>query len=156
MQERLSKRVVWLALPWLTVALVLGLLWHSERIDTEALAARGAREAVERKFSPLDPGSWTEAGGTSRWFGEGVESVMTWKHNPWRRERVHLGQRLLQLRDSYDPADQAEYQRLKKLGREWQERLLERYPELALSMDKDVPEEKNAFLKLMALFKEID
>ncbi|RYD23002.1 MAG: hypothetical protein EOP88_05915 [Verrucomicrobiaceae bacterium] len=156
MGYRPSKRVLWLVLPLVTVAVVLGLLWHSGVKDAEALVNRGAREAVERKFSPLDPGSWTEAGGTGRWFGEGVESVMTWKHNPWRRERVHLGQRLLQLRDSTDPADQAEYQRLRKLGREWQERLLERYPELALPEDKVVPEEKNAFLKLMALFKDID
>lgn len=156
MGYRPSKRVLWLVLPLGTVAVVLGLLWYSGEKDAEALADRGAREAVERKFSPLDPGSWTEAGGTGRWFGEGVESVMTWKHNPWRRERVHVGKRLRELRDSTDPADQAEYQRLKKLGREWQERLLERYPELALPKDKELPEEKNAFLKLMALFKEID
>ncbi len=151
MRYRPSSRVVWLAVPLVGMGLVYGLLWWAGEREEERMATRGARSPGRSGFSLAVPGSWTGSAGSGGFYDEGVEAVMTWQHNPWKRERIRFGDRLSELRQSKDPADQAEYKRLMKLGREWHARILARYPELAVKEDRVIPAGENGYLKLMDL-----
>ncbi|RYD23003.1 MAG: hypothetical protein EOP88_05920 [Verrucomicrobiaceae bacterium] len=147
MKYRPSKRVVWLALPLVPVVLMSGLLWWAGQPDSEAIATRGAHAPAEKKFSLANPGSW---GVSAEWFGDGMDALMEWEYNPWKekwkRDRS-FGRRMGDLSISGRPEDKAEVERLMKLGREWYERILARYPDLAMPPAKEIPREKNGFLQ---------
>lgn len=153
MKYRPSKRVVWLVVPLLPVAVMCLGVWLAGKPDTEAIANRGAKPPVDRRLT-ASPSTWgnvfTSTGGL---IGDGMDALLMSNHNPWRDN--HSAARFYQLRESKDPADQAEYERLKKLGREWYKRILARYPELALEPGKEVPDERNGLLKLTELFKRL-
>lgn len=80
------------------------------------------------------------------WFEERLETVMTWEHNPWKRSPIGFGDHYFKLQGSTDPLDIAKCKELRRLAGEWNQRLLLRYPELAVPM-KQVPNERNGFLK---------
>lgn len=147
------KRILWLVIPLVPVALLFILAPIADRNAAEAMAERGAKAPVESGFSVVDPGTWTAGGGSTRWMNEGVEEVMTADFNPWKRESRKLGERLSQLRFSINPAERREYERLRKLAREWSDRLLARYPEIVRPEDSAVPDERNGLLKFIRLLK---
>ncbi len=83
---------------------------------------------------------------------------MEWEYNPWKNEWKRdrsFGKRLSELERSDRPEDKAELERLKKLGREWYERILARYPEFAMQPDKEIPREENGFLQWNELLKRV-
>ncbi|RYD40071.1 MAG: hypothetical protein EOP85_14875, partial [Verrucomicrobiaceae bacterium] len=155
MKYRPSKRVVWLALPLVPLVLMSGLLWYTGQPDSEAVSRRGAHAPAEKKFSLANPGSWGVSGG---WLGDGMDALMGWEYNPWKdqwkRDRS-FGKRMADLAASGRPEDKAELERLKKLGREWYERNLARYPDLARPQPKEIPREENGFLQWQELVKKV-
>ncbi|RYD23004.1 MAG: hypothetical protein EOP88_05925 [Verrucomicrobiaceae bacterium] len=155
MKYRPSKRVVWLAVPFVLVVLMFGLLWYAGQPDSEAIATRGAKPPPDKRFSLANPGSWGVSAG---WLGDGMDALMEWEHNPWKDEWKRdrsFGKRLSELERSDRPEDKAELERLKKLGREWYERILSRYPELAMQPDKEIPRAENGFLQWQELLKRV-
>lgn len=155
MRYRPSKRVVWLVIPLLPVVVMTVGIWLAGREDTEAIASRGAKPPPERKLS-ADPSTWPTAFSRSgEWLGDGMDAVMTWDHNPWKRRKDDFGQHFYTLRGSAKPEDKAEYERLKRLGREWYERLLARFPELAIQPGKTVPNERNGSYQWNELLKRL-
>ncbi len=80
------------------------------------------------------------------WFGTGWDTLMHANWNPWKREKGEIGSHYEKLRHSKDPADQKKLAEIYKLSEEWYQRLLERYPDMAVTY-KDVPDERNGFLK---------
>ncbi len=146
MNYRPSKRVVWLTVPLVPVAVMCVALWLTDRHHTEAIAKRGSLAPVTQEFSAVDPSTWSVSTGGGSLIGEGMESMMTWEHNPWRRHPVHFGDRFRALM-----GDREEFERVIKLGREWHDRILARYPELAIPEAKAMPPEKNGLLKLNTL-----
>jgi hypothetical protein len=144
MKYRPSKRVVWLIVPVVPL-LVMGVgMFYAGQPDTEVIATRGAKPPPEKKFSLVNPRSW---GVSSEWFGDGMDALMEWEYNPWKdqwRRSRNVGERMSELEMYGRPEDKAELERLRKLGREWYERILARYPDLATQPDKEIPREETA------------
>ncbi len=155
MKLRLSKRVVWLVIPLVPVAVLSLMVWLGGDSAAVDMATRGAKPPPPRQVSLLSPGSWP----AGDWLDEGMESFMDWEHNPWRRHNhgfsVELGERLRELEASDRPEDREEAARLRKLGREWFERMRERFPELAVTEDKTIPREENGFLQWSELVRRV-
>lgn len=154
MKKRRSSGYLWLGLPLIPLGLFLAVAIFAGRPDSKAIATRGAKPPEDRKFTIASPASWNVA---FDWMGEGMDSFMTWDINPWKRDRGqrYPGLRLMQLKDSTDPADQAEFQRLMKLGKEWYERILARYPELTPDLEKKITPDGNGYLKLVELARKL-
>ncbi|RYD20116.1 MAG: hypothetical protein EOP88_16345 [Verrucomicrobiaceae bacterium] len=153
MRYRPSKRVVWLVVPLLPVAIMCVGVWLAGQPDTAAIANRGSKAPEERRLTG-SPSTWGNVfSSTGGLIGDGMDALMMSPANPWRNDGSAA--RFYHLQFSKDPAEQAEYQRLKKLGREWYERILARYPELAMEPGKEVPAERNGLLKLTELFKRL-
>ncbi|RYD47462.1 MAG: hypothetical protein EOP85_05410, partial [Verrucomicrobiaceae bacterium] len=156
---RPSKRVTWLVIPIVPVVLMGGLIWLTGQPDGVDLSTRGSKPPPERQFSLANPGSWSGATRAGEWLEDGMDSLMEWEYNPWRRHGSRypdsLGGRLRELEDSDRPEDKAEVERLKKMGREWFERMRERFPELALTGDKEIPREDNGLLQWTELVKRL-
>jgi hypothetical protein len=155
MKYRPSKRAIWLIVPVVPL-LVMGVgMFYAGQPDTAAIATRGAKAPPEKKFSLGNPQSW---GVSAEWFEDGMDALMGWEYNPWKdqwkRDR-NFGKRMAQLAESGRPEDKAELERLKKLGREWYERILARYPDLMMPPDKDIPREENGFAQWTELVKRI-
>jgi hypothetical protein len=132
----------------LFLLLVIILVWPTRQPSPEAIAKRGL-SAPDTGFSMTEPTTWRTSYGSPRdWIDQGMDSVMHWDKNPWKTEKIAFFHHLNKLRDSSNPNDQAEYQRLKKLGKEWYERILARYPELAVS-PREVPDDQNGLLRWM-------
>ncbi len=108
---------------------------HPEPVD---LATRGAKPPPVKTRSLLNPSSWE----MNEWLADGLDRVMTWQLNPWKK-RDGLGYHYQVLQESDKPDDVAELARLRQIGKEWHERILARYPELAIKRLGDVPEEAN-------------
>lgn len=155
MKYRPSKRVTWLLIPLIPIAVMSLGLWMGGGPDAVDLATRGATAPPEPKPSLFAPGTWP----TGDWMDEGMDAVMSWEYNPWKKHQTgfsgDLGERLHGLGQSDKPEDKAELERLKKLGREWYERILARYPDLAQAEDKEVPREENGFLQWSELMKRL-
>ncbi|RYD33652.1 MAG: hypothetical protein EOP87_10620 [Verrucomicrobiaceae bacterium] len=112
-----------------------------------------------KPFSLVNPGSWRRMGDAGELIDEGYDALMGWEYNPWRKirtgESLDLGGHLGSLRQSDRPEDKAEVERLEKLGREWYERILARYPDLAQAGDKEVPLKENGFQQWSELVKRL-
>ena len=80
------------------------------------------------------------------WLHNGVNNFMTWDKNPWKVRTSIFGEHYMTILGSEDPADQAKVAELKQWGDALYQRVLERYPELAVEY-KDIPPEENGFLK---------
>jgi len=139
----------------ITLLLLLGVIgfWPARIPTEEEIAQRGAVAPPEPEFSLVDSSTWRTSYGSPRdWIDQGVDSLITWDMNPWKVEHDWFGQYFDSLRKSKDPDDQAEFRRLIELAKDWQKRLLTRYPELA-NRYNDVPDERNALKKLVELAK---
>lgn len=151
MKYRPSKRVLWLSIPLIPAVLMCGGLWLAGQPDAEALATRGAKPPPKKHFSLLSADLWSRSGDAGEWLGDGFDALVAWEYNPWRnewkRDRPGFGGRLRRLEESNRPEDKAELERLRKLGREWYERIVARYPELAIGEDRKIPREQNGFLQ---------
>jgi hypothetical protein len=80
------------------------------------------------------------------WLQVSFENVMKWEYNPWKHKPNEFGGHFVKLTESKDPMDQAKVRELRRLAEVWYQRLLARFPELAISM-RSVPDDKNGFLK---------
>ena len=89
------------------------------------------------------------------WLEENYENLMSWDKNPWKIPRSSFGNHYLKLLGSKDPVDQAKAKEIRRLADALHQRLLERYPELAVA-NKHVPPERNGFLKLLELSARLD
>ncbi|RYD45472.1 MAG: hypothetical protein EOP85_08945 [Verrucomicrobiaceae bacterium] len=150
-----NKRVVWLIIPLVPVVLMTAVLWYAGRPDAEAIARRGAEPPPEKKFSLVDPGSWSV---TADWLGDGMDALMTWEYNPWREQWKRdrwFGKRIEKLQNSNNPEDKAELERLRKMGQEWYERILARYPELAMKPVTPVAPGENGYLQWQKLMESV-
>lgn len=151
MRYRPSKRVVWLVIPLIPVVVMCAGVWLAGQPDSEATANRGAKPPKNRRLT-ASPATWGNVfSSTGGLIDDGMDALS--QFNPWRENNPAA--RFYELRLSKDPADQAEYERLKKLGHEWYERILARYPELAMEPGMEVPPERNGLLKLTELFKRL-
>ena len=102
---------------------------------------------TDRKAAARPPG----AGWSLDWLQGRVDDLMAWEHNPWKRPKPKgFGSHFYDLLHSKDPADHAKAAALRKKAAELYQRVLERYPELAVEM-RNVPPERNGFLKWLEL-----
>ena len=83
----------------------------------------------------------------SEWFEEGYENLMKWEYNPWKTSKYDsFGGHYLKLLGSDAPADKAYCRQIERQVEAWYQKLLRRYPEMAVTM-KTIPDEQNGFLK---------
>lgn len=80
------------------------------------------------------------------WIEEGFENVMRWERNPWRRQGKSPGSNFMTMLKSKDPVEVAKARDIQRRAEIWVKRLMERYPELAVT-PHPVPDERNGFLK---------
>lgn len=114
------------------------IVFPTERPGT---AASGAAQGVSLKSSRTN-----RVAGAKDWLEQGFDQVMSWKHNPWRRNKPFPGAHFQQMLGSKDPVEQAKAREIQRLAEAWWKRMMERYPELAVAA-KNVPDERNGFLK---------
>lgn len=88
------------------------------------------------------------------WIGEGFENVMRWEHNPWRRQGKSPGSHFMTMLGSKDPKEVAKARDIQRRAEVWLKRLMERYPELAVT-PHPVPDERNGFLKWLEFTERI-
>ena len=136
MKYRPSKRVIWLVIPLLPVLLMCLGAWLAGTSEETDISTRGSQPPPARALSkPMG------------WYDDGVFSLVDSKLNPWKNQMSHqFGAHFQTLKNSKNPQDQEEYRRLMKLGKEWYERILARYPELAVTY-KNLPPEQNGLLQ---------
>ena len=154
MNYRPSKSFLYLMVTLcpLVTALMFGLL--PELPNMEVRSSPG--EITFSSGNPPSPKVRTvSAAGTktihpSEWFEEGYENLMKWEHNPWKRQRNAFGSHFTKLLESKDPRDQAKLRELGRLAEVWHQKLLLRFPELAVTM-KTIPDEQNGLLKWLDL-----
>jgi len=103
--------------------------------------------------SPSRGGS--SGSGSMDWLLDSYEGLMSWDKNPWKIPRTSFGSHFLQLAGSKDPLDIARTKEIRRLADALHQRVLQRYPELAVP-DKNIPPERNGFLKLLELSERFD
>jgi hypothetical protein len=156
MKYRPSARVIWLAIPLLALLIMVAGMWLAGKSGGEDISTRGAKAPEEKSFSVNRPETWPAAFNRPRyWLDDGMDALMASDLNPWKQHRHQFGQRLHELKHSDKTEDLAEYQRLLRLGKEWYDRILARYPDLALPPGKNVPEERNALHHWQELAKRL-
>jgi hypothetical protein len=145
MKYRPSKRVIWLLIPLAPLLLMSVTLWVDDDSEASRIATRGSRPPEQRLLAkPFD------------WYDEGFSALMTSNLNPWRNEwsGSSFGSRIDALANSDRPEDQEKYKQLMRQAKEWYDRLLARYPELAVTY-KSLPAEKNGLLQWYRFQKRI-
>jgi hypothetical protein len=136
MKYRPSKRFVWLVIPLLPVAAMWVAVWIEEESAASSIATRGSSPPRTRLLTR-----------TQDLYEEGISELGDWGLDTRKAGPQPLfGSRFHALRDSKVPQDLERYGELMKLGKEWYERILPRYPELAVAY-KNIPEEKNGLLQ---------
>ncbi|WP_193214097.1 hypothetical protein [Luteolibacter marinus] len=95
------------------------------------------------------------SGRVSDWFSGRFDELMTWEHNPWKIKKTTFGSHYFELLASKDPKDKAKAAELRQRAEALLQRVLERYPELAVTM-KNVPAAQNGFLKWLELSERIN
>ncbi|MEP4078099.1 hypothetical protein [Haloferula sp.] len=99
-----------------------------------------------------------KGGWSMDWLYDRFDDVMAWEHNPWQRNPEVFGSHYFRLQEGGEPSDPrhvAHLKELRRLGELLYQRVLERYPELAV-LNKDVPPEKNGFLKWLEFRERFD
>lgn len=106
--------------------------------------------AAERKATKAPAGG----GWSFNWLEERIDDVMAWDHNPWKRAKRGFGEHYFDLASSENPADRAKAAELRRQAKLPYKQLLERYPEMAVTL-RTVPPERNGFLKLLELLERL-
>jgi hypothetical protein len=142
----------------LVVALVFGLLPELEAMRNPPIRGEFTFPK-DRPVLKTKDGASTDKGGSAGWsmdwFQENYEKLATWDKNPWKTKRIGFGDHYTDLLWSENPADQAKAKEIRRLSEALHQRLLERYPELAVP-DRKVPPERNGFLKFLELSERFD
>ena len=92
---------------------------------------------------------------SSDWLGQSYEKLMTWEHNPWKRQHTSFGTHCMRLMSSDLPSDKEKARDIQRIADDLLLKLLARYPEFAIS-NRSVPPERNGFLKWLELSERID
>ncbi|MEO7100986.1 MAG: hypothetical protein ABI162_16640 [Luteolibacter sp.] len=156
MKYRPSKSFVYLMVTFcpITVALIFGLL-----PELPGMAARPIPGEItfssEKPTSPITTTAPARGSSSSQrsmeWFEEGYENLMKWKYNPWKSNKQDdFGCHYMKVFKSDAPADQAYCREMERRVEAWYQKLLLRYPEMAVTM-KTVPDDQNGFLKWLEL-----
>lgn len=154
MKTHRSRKLAWLALPLIPVLLMLAVIWLADMDATASRGRLGATPPESRNFSVTSPATWPVTARRSRaLLDDGEDFLMTWEHNPWRKERP-FGQETMSLRYSDSPEEQARFAELRKAAIAWYEKVLARYPELAPKY-KEVPDGRNGLLAWVNLMKRL-
>lgn len=159
MRYRPSKRLVY------PVVIIIPLLVGLISILPPELTGLGAKRVPgEIRFSSERPSfkgntltstSSSPAFYPSEWLEEGYENAMKWRYNPWQRPGfLEYGGHYQRMLKSTDPADLARCKEIQRRVEEWYQKLLLRYPEMAVTM-KTVPEGQNGFLKWLEFSERI-
>ncbi|MEO5913486.1 MAG: hypothetical protein ABIS50_04585 [Luteolibacter sp.] len=83
----------------------------------------------------------------SDWFEESYENLMRWEYNPWKTDHSdEFGEHFRKLLKSSNPADIAQGKEMQRRMDAFHQKLLLRYPEMAVTM-KAIPDDQNGFLK---------
>lgn len=147
--------------PFLLIAILMAALGIYLFIDSSTGYKATPGEVVFRKERPAKGATLNSAisasdysDKSSSWLGKVWDNIATWENNPWKRQPVDIGSRYWDLSQSDDPLDQKEADRLRALGKELHQRVLERYPELAVEL-KEVAPEDNGFLQWLELIERL-
>ncbi|MEO7100988.1 MAG: hypothetical protein ABI162_16650, partial [Luteolibacter sp.] len=152
MKYRPSKSFVYLMVTFcpITVALVFGLLPELPGMAVRPIPGE-ITFSSEKPTSPITiTVSARERSSSQRsmeWFEEGYENLMKWEYNPWKTNKPDdFGCHYLKLLGSNSPSDKAYCREMERRIEAWYQKLLLRYPEMAVAM-KTVPDDQNGFLK---------
>ncbi len=149
MEYRPSKRFVLTVLPLaaLVVSLGFGLLPELEEFEVRPIPGEITFKNTKPEVSHTSTVSARKRFGWSMdWFEEGYDNLMQWEYNPWKRNPGGFGDHFFKLCESKDPRDLAKASELRRLAEPWHQKLLLRFPELAVTL-RNVPDERNGFLK---------
>jgi hypothetical protein len=127
------------------------IVFKTERPPVRGASTGGAGGHSAETELGLKKGS----GWSMDWLFDRFDEVMSWEHNPWKAQPNSFGNHYFELLGSSDPKDQALVLEIRRLGELLHQRVLERYPELAVTF-KDVPPEKNGFLKWLEFIERFD
>jgi len=121
----------------------------------DQLVFRPERPSPANGFN-VESGVHTPAGWSSDWLEEHYDKFMAWERNPWKQHAPRgFGDHYFELLNSKDPVDQLKAKELLRLGEELYQKVLKRYPELAVAM-REVAPERNGFLKWLELAERFD
>ena len=155
MKYRLSKPFLFTVLPLTVLVIGLGfvILPRLKELENRPIPGEITFRTVKPEARPIATASVRKTSSSKSpmaWFGEKYENLMTWKRNPWKRPPGGFGDHYFALRASKDPWDQAKSQELLRRSEAWYQKVLLRYPELAVAM-KSIPDNQNGFLKWLDL-----
>ncbi len=88
------------------------------------------------------------------WLEEAYENLMNWEYYPWKSNSPGGFSRYLTRLESDAPADQAYCREMERRVEAEFQKLLLRYPEMAVTM-KSVPDDRNGFLKWLEFSEKI-
>ncbi|RYD23006.1 MAG: hypothetical protein EOP88_05935 [Verrucomicrobiaceae bacterium] len=154
MKYRPSKWFLRVVLP---VALLAGVLWFGvlpEMEDARALPVKGEIAFREKEVPLKETGTYRSTAvlppmtRLKQWMDISLNDLMRWEHNPWKRSgnELYPGGHYQEMLGSKDPKERAKAMEIQRLAEAWMKRLMERYPELAVT-PRPVPDERNGFLK---------
>ena len=155
MKYRPSKSFIVIVLPLAALVISLGFGLLTELKEFEARPIPGeitfthAKPQVS-KNSTVSSQKSVSFGWSMDWFKEGFENLMSWEYNPWKRNPGGFGDHFFNLCESKDPRDRAKASELRRLAEAWHQKLLLRFPELAVTL-RNVPDDRNGFLKWLDL-----
>ena len=134
----------------LVIALIFGLLPELSAMKNPPIRGeitfRTERPGLTKQDSPVSEITGNVSRWSMDWLEERYENLMSWDKNPWKIPRSGFGDHYFKLLDSKDPLDIARTKELRRLADALHQRMLVRYPELAVA-SKNVPPERNGFLK---------
>jgi hypothetical protein len=159
MKYRPSKSFILTALPLaaLVVSFGFGLLPELKEFEVRPLPGEITFRSAKPQMSQNTTVSARKSasfGWSMDWFEESYENLMKWDYNPWKRNPSGFGDHFFKLSESKDPRDQAKASELWRLAEAWHQKLLLRFPELAVAM-KSIPDDQNGFLKWLDLSDKI-
>ena len=157
MKYRPSKSFIVIVLPLaaLVVSLGFGLLPELKEFEVRPIPGEITFTNTKPEVSHTTTVSARKRFGWSmEWFEEGYYHLMQWEYNPWKRNPGGFGDHFSKLCESKDPQDIAKASELRRLAEAWHQKLLLRFPELAVAM-KTIPDDQNGFLKWLDLLDKI-
>ena len=151
MKYRPSKSFILIVLPLAALVISLGFGLLPELKEFEARPIPGEITFTHAKpqvsqYATVSSQKSASFGWSMDWLEESYENLMNWDYNPWKRKPGGFGDHFYKLSESKDPRDQAKCRELRRLAEAWHQKLLLRFPELAVTL-RNVPDDRNGFLK---------